>query len=263
MTLLEVILAIAVAGFVLASAVSFLVSISTIWSERQARNFFEDHVDGVTEFLNASFASAGVEIALGTEETNTNINGNPNETEQNQVPKISVNIENNAGSINTETNNTDSTNTSGGLVRSVEEPIAWASPPGFADYKDPLLNFKLTTAPAVLVGIENAPLIGINLFIYFEPDEGLSLLWYSTLQEESEDINDLRRTSVSPFVTAIRYIYWDERFEKWEEEEEPKEGEGQNQYILPRFIKLIFEYKGETRERTITIPVPSKSVVLF
>ena len=62
MSLLEVILAIAVAGFVLAAAVSMLVSISSIWSERAERHFFVDHVDGVTEFLNATFATAGVGI---------------------------------------------------------------------------------------------------------------------------------------------------------------------------------------------------------
>ena len=265
MSLLEVILAISVAGFVLASAVSFLVSISTIWSERAERNFFEDHVDGVTEFLSASFSNAGVEIALSSEDSNTSTtgSGDPNATDPNQVPEVTVSINDGQGSIRTGESNTNSTTPTGGLVRSAEEPITWARPPGFADYKDPLLNFNLTTPPAVLVGIDDAPLVGIDLFLYFEADEGLSLLWYSTLQEDQEDINDLRRTSLSPLVTDIRYIYWDERFEKWEDEDEPKEGDGQDEYILPRFIKLIFEYKGETKERTITIPVPSKSAILF
>ena len=53
MTLIEVVLALAVAGFLLAAATSFVVSISNIWAERSLRNFFEDHVDGVTEFINA------------------------------------------------------------------------------------------------------------------------------------------------------------------------------------------------------------------
>ncbi|MGB0259406.1 MAG: prepilin-type N-terminal cleavage/methylation domain-containing protein, partial [Coraliomargarita sp.] len=38
MTLIEVVLAIAVAGFVLASATTFLISVSNIWHERQNRH---------------------------------------------------------------------------------------------------------------------------------------------------------------------------------------------------------------------------------
>jgi hypothetical protein len=149
-------------------------------------------------------------------------------------------------------------------MRSSTEPVGWANPPGFAEYQDPLLNFKLSNAtPPLFINLDDTPAVGIDAFLYFEPDEGLSLLWYSVLQEDAEDIDDLRRTEISPLVTAIKYIYWDDRFEQWEEEEQPKEGDGDDQYILPRFIKLIFEYEGETKERTLTIPVPSTSVVLF
>ncbi len=252
MSLLEVILAIAVAGFVLAAAVSLLVSISSIWSERAERHFFVDHVDGVTEFLNATFATAGVGISVsdsgsgsGTEDDNPT---NPGD----------IVIQTPNGKTNTE-----DTHSGGGLIGSSDEPLAWARPPGFSDSKDPLLNFKLTKAPPLLVGLENAPLLGLDVFLYFDDTEGLSLLWYSILQEETEDINDLRRTTISTLVTDIHYIYWDESFEKWEEEDEPMEGDGDDQYLLPRFIKLIFEYEGETQKRTLTIPVPSKSALIY
>jgi hypothetical protein len=45
-----------------------MVSVTNAWLERQDRHFFEDHVDGVTEFLQASFSIAGTEIALGDED---------------------------------------------------------------------------------------------------------------------------------------------------------------------------------------------------
>lgn len=224
MTLLEVILAIAVAGFVLSAAVSLLVSVSSIWSERSERNFFADHVDGVTEFLNATLTSSGFEVAAD-----------------------------------------DLSDTSPGssLEHSADDPICWARPPGFANYTEPLLNFGMTEAPPILVSPDNAPNLGINAFLYFEADEGLSLLWHSILQEEVEDTNDLQRTLISPLVKKITYIYWDERFETWEEEESPQKDEGADQYILPRFIKLLFEYEGETKERTLTIPLSSKSALIF
>ena len=260
MSLLEVILAIAVAGFVLAAAVSMLVSISSIWSERSERHFFVDHVDGVTEFLNATFSNAGVEIALGDESDSDSGNGDEaNGEDEVQPPIITVPKEGDEPT----SNNDKTTSTSGGLVRAADEPVGWARPPGFSESKEPLLNFKLTKAPPLLVGLENAPLLGIDTFLYFDDSEGLSLLWYSTLQEESEDINDLRRTVISPLVTKVQYIYWDESFEKWEEEDEPMEGDGDDQYILPRFLRLTFEYEGETQERTLTIPVPSKSALIY
>ncbi len=221
MTLLEVILAIAVAGFVLTAAVSLLVSVSSIWSERSERNFFADHVDGVAEFLNATLTSSGFEGATDS--------GNGNTTE----------------------------------AASGDDPICWARPPGFANYTEPLLNFGMTEAPPILVSPDNAPNLGINAFLYFDADEGLSLLWHSILQEEVEDTNDLQRTLISPLVKKMTYIYWDERFETWEEEDSPQEGEGADQYILPRFIKLLFEYEGETKERTLTIPVSSKDALIF
>jgi hypothetical protein len=61
----------------------------------------------------------------------------------------------------------------------------------------------------------------------------------------------------------VEYVYWDERFEKWESETEPKEGEGDDQFILPRFIKLTFEYEAVTKERTLTIPVTSRNALIF
>jgi len=261
MSLLEVILAIAVAGFVLAAAVAMLVSISNIWSDRSDRHFFVDHVDGVTEFMNATFSSAGVAIALkDSSETKTNSPQGENGA-GNQLPRVSIS-RTGGGSTRSGTDSNTS-NSSGGLIGAADEPVGWARPPGFSDSKDPLLNFKLTKAPPLLVGLENAPLLGIDIFLYFDNSDGLSLLWYSTLQEEAEDLNDLRRTAISSLVTKIHYIYWDERFEKWEEEDKPMEADGNDQFILPRFLKLTFEYENETQERTLTIPVPSKSALLY
>lgn len=245
MSLLEVILAIAVAGFVLAAAVSLLVSVSSIWSERSERHFFTDHVDGVTEFLNASFATAGFEIAFDSVESNDEEN-----TEE-QEP------------VDEETQSSNRSKPDSSLLQYADEPIRWQRPPGFASYQKPLLNFGITGIPPILVSPESEPILGISAFLHFEADEGLSLLWNSILQEEVEDINDLRRTLISPLVKKITYIYWDERFERWEEDDSPQKGDGADQYTLPRFIKLLFEYESETTERILTIPVPSRSAFIF
>jgi hypothetical protein len=41
------------------------------------------------------------------------------------------------------------------------------------------------------------------------------------------------------------------------------EDEDDEAFVLPRFLKLTFEYKGETKTRTLTIRVPSQSALLF
>jgi hypothetical protein len=266
-TLLEVILAVSIAGALLAGAATLMVSVTNAWLERQDRHFFEDHVDGVTEFLQASFSMAGTEIALGDEDesggSTSNVSGNNNiETDGSQVP-VDIPVNNNSdGGNSMEGNNTEST-TGSGLVRVSEDPIDWSKPPGFTDYQDPLLHFGLRETPPLLVQTENAPIIGVEAFLHFEDDEGLSLLWYTPLQEKSEDLDDLRRTPISELVTKVEYVYWDEGFEKWENKTEPKEGEGDDSFILPRFLKLTFEYEGVTQERSLTIPIPSRNTLLF
>jgi len=239
LSLIEVVLAIAVAGFVLTSAVSLLVSVTSIWSEHSERHFFADHVDGVIEFLDATFAASGFEIV-----NNPSINQRlPDEEPSEDAP--------------------ETTQESNSLISSSNEPIRWGWPPGFARYREPLLNFSMSDDSPILVGLKNTPTLGISAFLYFDSDEGLSLLWHSMIQETVEDINDLSRTLISPLVKKVTYIYWDERFETWEEEQQPLEGDGQEQYILPRFVKLRFEYEGVTKERILTIPVPTRSVLIF
>ncbi|NBB79618.1 MAG: prepilin-type N-terminal cleavage/methylation domain-containing protein [Verrucomicrobia bacterium] len=247
-TLLEVILAVSIAGALLAAAASLMVAITDAWLKRQDRHFFEDHVDGVTEFLQASFAHAGSEITVEANDSPSNNNTESGENED---------------ANNQDNRNNDQSNQGSALLRKVEEPITWQSPPGFANYEDPLIFFRLKERPPLLVQIDDAPIAGVESYLHFEENEGLSLLWYTPIQEESEDIRDLRRTPISDLVTKVEYIYWDERFESWETEEEPLEGEGNDQFILPRFLKLTFEYEGVEKERTISIPVPSLDALIF
>lgn len=259
-TLLEVLLAITIAGFVLAAASTMIVSVSNIWASRQDSNFFEDHVDGVAEFIQSCFSRAGTEIALSNSNSPSGSEDDDEEAENDEnTPAISLRVEPGAGN----NRNRSGENSSGGsLIRRSEDPVDWGRPPGFADYRDPLINFKVRDNPPLFVQQGNAPVRGIDAFLYFDQDEGLSLLWYSVLQEDTEDENDLRRTPISPYVKEILYIYWDERFERWEEEQEPQEGE-EDEFMLPRFIKLVFERESVTKERTISIPVPSRSAMLF
>ena len=86
---------------------------------------------------------------------------------------------------------TEST-TGSGLVRVSEDPIDWSQPPGFADYQDPLLNFQLNDTPPLLVQQKMLPSSN------WKPSSILKTtslsLWYTPLQEDSEDLDDLRHS---------------------------------------------------------------------
>lgn len=271
-TLLEVILAVTIAGALLAAAATLVVSVADVWMERQDRHFFEDHVDGVAEFLQASFSAAGTSIAIesssSSDSSNESDTSEPStatsEADDNIEMQVSADISTNEDQERSGNNASDNSESeSSALISVAEDPIDWAKPPGFADYQDPLLHFTLKDTPPLLVQTENAPVVSVEAYLYFKQDEGLSLLWYTPLQEDSEDIGDLKRTPISDLINKIEYVYWDESFERWETETEALEGDGDDEFTLPRFLKLTFEYEGETKERTITIPVPSRSVVLF
>lgn len=262
MTLLEIILAIAISGSILFAATAYVVSISNIWADREERHFFEDHVDGVTEFLKSGFLSAGYELSLNPNGTEGAQGANP---QANPTPSPN----NTAGNTNNQKNDEGTPDSAGengsrsSLITKTETPITWKKPPGSAGYEDPMLHFSLAEVPPLLIGLDGVPSTKVELFLHFDENDGLGLLWHSNLQEEVEDTEDLQRTQLSPHVSAIRYLYWDETFEKWEEEEEPREGEGQEDFLLPAFLKLVFTYKEEEKTRLLPLPINLESALLF
>ena len=274
-TLIEVLLALAIAGFLIAAATSFVVSISNIWAERSQRNFFEDHVDGVTEFINATLQSAGTSIQINDKKNSSEqqkngvemmIQGTAEITPQQNNPSIPVqkkdtikNLRYDADSKGLMTNETS-------LRNRDSNPILWKRLPGSANYEEPLLHFKLNHTPPLFVSESPQPSLDqVEVYLFFDSSKGLSMLWHSILKEETETVDDLRRTLISPYIKSLEYVYWDSRFEKWEIEKKPRDAEDstEQEYLLPRAIQLSFVYENEIKIRTLSIPVTSYSSILF
>jgi hypothetical protein len=142
-------------------------------------------------------------------------------------------------------------------------PVEWARPPGWSEFDDPLLHFRQPEAPALFVR-EGQSLPAIMAYIYFEQDEGLSILWYSLFDgEEIEDVRDLLRTPISKFVSNIEYAYYEMEDDEWEIEPEPIE-EDDETFRLPNYLRLTFTHPEEgDRTRSIFIPQKSLEVPLF
>ena len=255
MSLIEVVLAIAVAGFVLTAATSFVVSVSSIWSTRAERYYFEDHVDGVMQFLHSSFDRAGIAITMDAISDNESSN-------EDRLPEVEVGIVESEGESREEAR--DSGNESVSIMMASDEAIAWQRLPGASSYEDPLLSFELNALPPLLNAPAELPQHGgARVYLHFDRSHGLRYLWHPLLQETVEDIDDLRSTQISGLIKTIEYIYWDESLEQWEIETEPLEGDGQDQFLLPRYLRLTFVHEDVCDVRELAIPVPSRSVFLF
>ena len=217
-TLIEVLIALAIAGLVLSAATSLLVTISRAWADRPAtRDAFDAHVNGVGRFLVTLMDKA------------TMPPGPSGQT----------------------------------------GPISLGRPIGFSDTEDPLVSFFVREAPPLLVWPRGlAP--RVHCYLYFEDGEGLSLLWYSDLQEmergedgkpELEDEDDLFKTPISSLCEEVVYCYYGEEgadsddFKEWEKESKLEENAESGKFRLPAFVQLVFRQPKEDLERTVTIPV--------
>ncbi|MBT3666070.1 MAG: hypothetical protein HN548_01210, partial [Opitutae bacterium] len=114
------------------------------------------------------------------------------------------------------------------------------------------------------------PASRVHCYFQFDEGDGLSLLWFSELQElekndegrlEPEDEDDLFNTLISPFCSQVFYCYYGEEedgpddIKEWEILEDLEENIQSGKYRIPAFVKLVFKWDEENLERTITLPV--------
>lgn len=148
-------------------------------------------------------------------------------------------------------------------------------PTGFSSTDDPLVHFFLKEAPPLFFS-PHGPAVRIHTFIYPDQDEGLSLFWFSELNEieknkqgeiELTEEDDLQKTVLSPFFKEMYYCYYGteddgkDDIKEWEISDQLLESDKTEKFRLPTQIKLVFRWDEEDLEKTITIaiekPVPS------
>ncbi len=84
-----------------------------------------------------------------------------------------------------------------------------------------------------------------------DSQQGLILYWRSQLEEEEDD---WRETAVTPFVEALRYVYFDLETERWTTESSPQRNR-EGLWRVPERLILRFEHGDFKAERTITLPL--------
>ena len=155
------------------------------------------------------------------------------------------------------------------LSRAGDHAVDLQRPVGYSDSEDPLIHFFLREGPPLLVWPVGT-VSRVHCFFHFEEGEGLSLLWYSELQElekndegkmEPEDEDDLFKTKISPFCTEIFYCHYGEEnansddLKEWEIVTDLEENIQTGKYRIPDFMKLVFSWPDEDLERTLTLPI--------
>ena len=242
-TLIEVLLSITIAGTLLVAAVSLALSMGEVWGNGSGKRLFDQHVRGVTRFLDTvlrqaepppEFSDAGsvADAQAGAQEAEQERQGGP-------------------AALGTETG---------------KEPVVWQRIRGNAYGSEQFLTFELPVSPGVFAWPEQ-PLPFVVCSLRVDPGKGLFLLWKSRIEIDFED-EAPRELLVSRYVTGIRYFYYDadEARPSWEEEDRPRTGtvDGRaGEPLVPQRIRLTFEYKGETQETDLIIPTAKLGVPVY
>lgn len=134
-------------------------------------------------------------------------------------------------------------------------PVEWRRPPATSDLQEPFLSLALAESPPALLAETESPPPGVSLYLHFDRNSGLSLVWHSRLQLV-EDEDDLYTTPVSSFVREVEYAYYDRENERWETDTQPQK-EGPEEYVLPDFLLLHLTPGNDGEEKTIRLLIPS------
>ncbi|MFW5883077.1 MAG: prepilin-type N-terminal cleavage/methylation domain-containing protein [Verrucomicrobiota bacterium] len=150
-----------------------------------------------------------------------------------------------------------------------QQRVEWSHPPGMNTMEPQLLGFNLSEAPPLFVS-EGAALPRIKVWLHWHRDEGLGLLWYSTMEaqrfQQEPDVDNINWTPLSPWVRGLRYHYYDEEDDRWETSDESLPSEENSRELRhPQFIELqfVFEEGEEPEGRLVALPSDMKQALLY
>ncbi len=263
-TLIELLLSLSVAAIVLATSIYYVFSIANIWSNRTQNDFFRQHVDGLTLFLNHAFARAE-NIPLRPLDSGELGVQSLQATPRQHAPKINAPSPDVNPAGDTEASRKDGDQEPDKLpgqpaAVGFAEAVTWKFPPGGSHFDKPLLTFHLREPPALLTDLLPT-LPALTCHLYFKKREGLSLLWYSQ-HEEAENLDDVRSTTLSTYLSELEFAYYDNEEDRWEIESQPKENQ-EGLYLLPDALKLTFTHQDETIVSAVYLPRRQQNAPLY
>ncbi len=134
-----------------------------------------------------------------------------------------------------------------------EAAVSIQQPPGASLGDAEALAFRINGELPLFVD-SGQYLAELDCYLVFDEEAGLYLLWQSD-QMANEDADDLRRTPLSPYVTAITYAYYDEEFQTWEEEQEFQDA-AEGGLALPDMIRIYFTHPKDNTQLVFDLLLP-------
>lgn len=219
-TLIEVLLALAIATLVIVAMSTLLFSMGELWGRNADRNLFDLHTRNVTRFIENELAAAALPPSGGS-----------------------------AGAQNTASKSTGS----GASGAASTAPVTIQEIRDQAGNTDNYITYEMPNGSRLCVWPDRA-LPAVVCSLAFREGEGLMLLWHSRF-EINYDIDAPRETLITPLVTGMTYDYYDTDAKTWKNETVLQK-DNSNQGVLPQRIRLQFAYAGRTAETVIDIPGP-------
>jgi prepilin-type N-terminal cleavage/methylation domain-containing protein len=117
----------------------------------------------------------------------------------------------------------------------------------------PRLSFLLPDAGR-LADWPEAPLPDVDFNVLVEEGRGLIFQWQSRLELE-RDLTNRHETVISPFVTALRFEYYDPELRIWTIEDEPVNNPGATTWRKPARVHLVFRRGALKTTKVINLPI--------
>ncbi len=118
---------------------------------------------------------------------------------------------------------------------------------------EPRLAFLLPDAGR-LADWPEAPLPDVDFNVFVEEGRGLVFQWQSRLELE-RDITDRHETVISPFVTGLRFEYYDPELREWTTEDQPVQEPASTAWRKPVRVHLVFERGSLKATKVIGLPI--------
>ena len=130
-----------------------------------------------------------------------------------------------------------------------------------AGNSDNLLTFTLPSGSQLIAWPDNRPLPEVVCSLQVRENEGLILLWHSSLETKFND-DPPRETVISSLVTELDYDYYDSTLKTWTTETALKKDQT-GAVTTPQRLRLKFLYDKMTQERVISLPTATEGVPMF
>lgn len=218
-TLVEIIIAMAIASMVVVGMSTLIFSMGELWGRNSDLRLYELHTRNVTRFIEGEFAAAALPPVGGTGGTQSTAGAGAAATGA-------------AGA------------TAPVTVQEVRDQSANTTP---------CITYELPNGSRICAWPDRA-IPNVVCSLSYRPGTGLVLLWHSRL-ETNFDVDAPRETLISPLVTGLTYDYYDTETRVWKNEPVLRIDSG-NAALLPQRLHIIFTYSGRVIETVVDIPGP-------